>query len=63
MMPYTVLGVSFFILWKFQVQLIIFVHTDDGGVEVLLFAVKRLITAVCVSCRKMRRKVLHNGNS
>ncbi len=49
MMPYTVLGVSFFILWKFQVQLIIFVHTDDGGVEALLFAVKRLIiTAVCV---------------
>ncbi len=57
-MPYTVLGVSFFILWKFQVQLIIFVHTDDGGVEALLFAVKRLITAVCVSCRKMRQKVL-----
>ncbi len=48
MMPYTVLGVSFFILWKFQVELIIFVHTDDGGVEALLFAVKRLITAVCV---------------
>ncbi len=44
-------------------QLIIFVHTDDGGVEALLFAVKRLITAVCVSCRKMRRKVLHDGNS
>ncbi len=49
MMPYTVLGVSFFILWKFQVQLIIFVHTDDGSVEALLFAVKRLIAAVCVS--------------
>ncbi len=48
MMPYTVLGVSFFILLKFQVQLIIFVHTDDGGVEALLFAVKRLTTAVCV---------------
>ncbi len=62
-MPYTVLGVSFFILWKFQVQLIIFMHTDDGGVEALLFAVKQLITAVCVSCRKMRRKVLHDGNS
>ncbi len=42
------LGVSFFILLKFQVQLIIFVHTDDGGVEALLFAVKRLTTAVCV---------------
>ncbi len=48
MIPYTVLGVSFFILWNFQVQLIIFVHTDDGGVEAVLFAVKRLITAVCV---------------
>ncbi len=45
-------------------QLIIFVHTDDGGVEALLFAVKGLIiTAVRVSCRKMRRKVLHDGNS
>ncbi len=43
MMPYTVLGVSFLILWNLQVQLIIFVHTDDGGVEALLFAVKRLI--------------------
>ncbi len=32
----------------------LYVHTDDGGVEALLFAVKRLITAVCVSCRKMR---------
>ncbi len=48
MMPYTVLGVSFLILCKFQVQLIIFMHTDDGGVEALLFAVKRLITVVCV---------------
>ncbi len=38
-------------------------HTDDGGVEDLLFAVKWLITAVCVSCCKMRRKVLHDGNS
>ncbi len=47
-MPYTVLGVSFLILLKFQVQLIIFLHTDDDGVEALLFAVKRLITAVCV---------------
>ncbi len=62
-MPYTVLGVSFFILWKLQVQLIIFMHTNDGGVEALVFAVKRLITAVCVSYRKMRQKVLHNGNS
>ncbi len=45
-------------------QLIIFVHTDDCGVEALLFAVKGLIiTAVCVSCRKMRRKVVHDGNS
>ncbi len=41
----------------------LYVHTDDGGIEALLFAVKRLITAVCVSCRKMRRKVLHDGNS
>ncbi len=41
----------------------LYVHTDDAGVEALLFAVKRLITAVCLSCHKMRRKVLHNGNS
>ncbi len=41
----------------------LYVHTDDGGVEALLFAVKRLTTAVCVSCSKMRRKVLHDGNS
>ncbi len=39
------------------------VHTDDGGAEALLFAVKQLITAVCVSCLKMRRKVLHYGYS
>ncbi len=39
----------------------LYVHTDNGGVEALLFAVKWLITAV--SCRKMRRKVLHDGNS
>ncbi len=41
----------------------LYVHTDNGGVEALLFAVKRLITAVCVSCRKMQRKVLHDSNS
>ncbi len=41
----------------------LYVHTDDGGVEALLFAVKRLITAVWVSCCKMRRKVLHDSNS
>ncbi len=41
----------------------LYVHTDDGGVEALLFAIKRLITAVCVSCRKMRRQVLHDGDS
>ncbi len=41
----------------------LYVHTDDGGVEALLFAVKWLITAVCVSCHKMRQKVQHNGNS
>ncbi len=41
----------------------LYVHTDDGGVEALLVAIKRLITAVCVFCRKMLRKVLHNGNS
>ncbi len=40
----------------------LYVHADDGGVEALLFAVKRLTTAVCVSCRKMRRKVLHDGS-
>ncbi len=34
-----------------------------GGVEALLFAVNRLTTAVCVSCCKMRQKVLHDGNS
>ncbi len=32
----------------------LYVHTDDGGVEALLFAIKWLTTAVCVSCRKMR---------
>ncbi len=32
----------------------LYAHTDDGGAEALLFAVKRLITAVCVSCHKMR---------
>ncbi len=26
----------------------LYVHTDDGGVEALLFPVKRLITAVCI---------------
>ncbi len=36
----------------------LYMHTDDGGVEALLFAVKRSTTAVCVSCRKMQRKVL-----
>ncbi len=36
----------------------LYMHTDNGGVEALLFAVKRLTTAVCVSCRKMQRKVL-----
>ncbi len=41
----------------------LYVHTDDGGVKALLFAVKRFTTAVCVSCRKMCRKVLHKGNS
>ncbi len=41
----------------------LYMNTDDAGVEALLFAVKRLITAVCVSCRKMRRQVLHDGNS
>ncbi len=41
----------------------LYVHTDDGGVEALLFAVKQFTTAVCLSCRKMWRKVLHDGNS
>ncbi len=41
----------------------LYVHTDDGGAEALLFAVKFLITAMSESCRKMRRKVLHDGNS
>ncbi len=41
----------------------LYVHTEDGSVEALLFAVKRLTTAACVSCRKMRWKVLHDGNS
>ncbi len=39
----------------------LYVHTDEASVEALLFAVKRLITAVCVSCRKMWRKVLQDG--
>ncbi len=38
-------------------QLIIFVHTDDGGVEALLFAVKPLIiTALCVCVRERERE-------
>ncbi len=37
-------------------------HTDNV-VEALLFAVIRLITAVCVSCNKMWRKVLYDSNS
>ncbi len=41
----------------------LYVHTDDGSVEALLFAFKRLITAVCVSYRNMWRIVLHDGNS
>ncbi len=41
----------------------LYVHTDDGGVEALLFAIKQLTTAVCVSCRKMVQQVLHNGNN
>ncbi len=41
----------------------LYVHTDNGGVEALLYAVKRLTTAVCVSCRKMQQKVLHDGNN
>ncbi len=28
----------------------LYVHTDDGGVEALLFAIKQLTTALCVSC-------------
>ncbi len=41
----------------------LYVHTDGGGVEALLFAIKRLTTAVFVSCLKMQLKVLHDGNS
>ncbi len=42
-----------------------YVQTDDGIVKamIFLFVVKLLTTAVCVSCRKMRQKVLDNGNS
>ncbi len=29
----------------------LYVHTEDGGVEALLFAIKQLTTALCVSCR------------
>ncbi len=36
----------------------LYVHTDDGGAEALLY-----LPAVCVSCHKMWRKVLHDGNS
>ncbi len=65
MMPY--LGVSFFILQKLQMQLII-CHTICANRQrhcwshALLFAIKWLTTALCVSCRKVRRKALHNGN-
>ncbi len=41
----------------------LYMHTDDGGVEALLFAVKKLTIAMCVSCCKMRQKVLHDGNN
>ncbi len=41
----------------------LYVHSDDGGVEARLFAVKWLIPAVCVSYRKMCQKVLQDGNS
>ncbi len=41
----------------------LYVINTDGSVEALLFAIKRLTTAVCESCCKMRRKVLHDGNS
>ncbi len=41
----------------------LYIHTDDGGVEALLFAVKWLTTSVCVTCRKMRQNVLRDANS
>ncbi len=40
-----------------------YVHTDESSVEALLFAVKRLTTAVSVSCGKMQRKVKYDGNN
>ncbi len=55
MMPYTVFILNF--MKASSAVNYLYVHTDDGGAEALLFA------AVCVSCRKMRRKVLHDGNS
>ncbi len=34
-----------------------------SGKNALWFAVKRLTTAMCISYRKIQRKVLHDGNS
>ncbi len=41
----------------------LYVHTYEGGLKLFYLPSNGLTTAVCVSCRKMRRKVLQDGNS
>ncbi len=51
MMSYTVL--IFNLMKASSAVHYLYVHTDDGGVEALLFAVKRLTAVVCVPCHKV----------
>ncbi len=51
MMPFTVL--IFYFMKASSAVNYLYVHTDDGGVEALLFAVKRLTAVVCVSRHKV----------
>ncbi len=54
MMSYTVL---IFNLMKASSEVhYLYMHTDDGGVEALLFAIKRLIAVMCVPCHKVREQ-------
>ncbi len=54
MMPYTVL--IFYFMKASSAVHYLYVHTDDGGVEALLFAIKRLIAVMCVPCHKVREQ-------
>ncbi len=53
MMPCTVL--IYFMKASSAVHYL-YMHTDDGGVEALLFAIKRLIAVMCVPCHKVREQ-------